>query len=202
MNVELPAALAPHLAFLAARGAAARRHSGRNLLTHLAGTCRLLAQWGNAEDVCLAGLYHSVYGTNAFQHETIPLAERAAVQAMAGIEAESLAYVFCSIARPRALLRAAYAIGDEATARLPHRRHPEQELPVSRAQLGALLELEAANLIEQGSRGPALRELYLLNLDGGAWLSAGARQALKKALQAGLAAPQRSAWPQPTREAA
>jgi hypothetical protein len=202
MSLDLPAALEPHAAFLAARGAGERPHSGRNLLAHLAGTWRLLAQWGNPDSVCLAGLYHSVYGTNAFQHETLPLAERAAVQGLAGVEAEALAYVFCCVARPRALLRAAYAIGDQAEARLSHRRLPAQQLPVSRAQLRALLELEAANLLEQGSHGPALRELFLLDLDGGAWLSAGARQALKETLRAGLAAAPRSAWPQRTRELA
>jgi hypothetical protein len=195
----VPGCIAQHADFLRQRGAADRPHSGRNLLEHLAGTWQLLDAWGNPPEVCLGGLYHSVYGTNAFQHETIPPEERAVVQAVVGTAAETLAYVFCSITRPRALLRPAYGIGAAQEVRLAHRRHPDVELTVTREQLRDLLELEAANLVEQGSGGSAIRELFLLDLEGGPWLSAGARAALKDVLRQAPRPLARSAWPAGTR---
>lgn len=36
-------------------------------LSHLAGTRRLLAEWGERPELCDAGLFHSAYGTEYFQ---------------------------------------------------------------------------------------------------------------------------------------
>ena len=41
-------------------------HSERTLLDHLSGTCRLLESWSCPHTVCVAGLFHSVYGTSSF----------------------------------------------------------------------------------------------------------------------------------------
>ena len=42
-------------------------HFGRPFREHLIGTHDLLDQWQNSENVCLAGLFHSVYGTKTFR---------------------------------------------------------------------------------------------------------------------------------------
>ena len=49
---------------------------------------------------------HSVYGTNVFKHESLPKTpeSRARVVACAGKKAEALAWLFCNLDRPKALL--------------------------------------------------------------------------------------------------
>src|SRR5207344_2930316 len=72
------------------------RHSGRMLYDHLAGTHALLEAWGNSEPVCTAGLFHSIYGTRHFRHQSWPVTDRATIQKLIGEEAELLAYIFCT----------------------------------------------------------------------------------------------------------
>ncbi len=66
-------------------------HSERALLDHLLGTRQLLVEWGARPAVCDAGLFHSVYGTEHYELQAVPLAMRAEVQHVIGQEAESLA---------------------------------------------------------------------------------------------------------------
>ena len=82
------------------------RHSGRTFYDHLIGVYDLLESIGAAEHVCLAGLFHSIYGTNAFRHQAVSLDERHDVAKLIGYPAERLAYIFCSCARPKALIEA------------------------------------------------------------------------------------------------
>ena len=42
------------------------KHSEKGLLAHLLGTRKLLEQWGARAALCAAGLFHSVYGTDAY----------------------------------------------------------------------------------------------------------------------------------------
>jgi hypothetical protein len=96
----------------------------------------LLRGWGAREPVCLAGLFHSIYGTVHFRHQSWPLSDRATIVNVIGDEAENLAYLFCTIDRPRVLVEKA-AAGSRAAVLLD------------------LLEIEAANLLDQGG-GPWL----------------------------------------------
>ena len=99
-------------------------HSGRTLLLHLQGTHDLLKTWGNPPCVCLAGLFHSIYGTNAFRRRSLGADQRPSLRAAIGVEAEALAWIFCSIQRPRAILRALQG-GVQQRVR---RAHQEREL--------------------------------------------------------------------------
>jgi hypothetical protein len=112
------------------------RHSGRSLFDHLVGTHDLLQRWGNREEVCDAGLFHSIYGTNAFRRQCWPLNRRANIANLIGSEAETLVYLFCTSNRPHDFI-----FPDDILAMMPE------------ATLRALREIEAANLIEQGSKG-------------------------------------------------
>lgn len=172
-------------AFLLRSGAQNLPHSGRTLLAHLQGTHRLLGAWGNPPDVALAGMFHSVYGTNAFRHVTVALPQRDEVRELIGEAAEALAYIFCSIDRPHAITStAARADGNVAASiEIKHRRL-DLSLPVTRTQLCQLVEIEAGNLIEQGSTGRPLQELYFLAYARDAWLSPGAHAALRGYLRA------------------
>src|SRR3546814_18378901 len=60
---------------------------------------------GNPQTICLAGLFHSIYGTAHFRHATLPFSQRRVVKNLIGAEAEALAYLFCVTDRPTGLLR-------------------------------------------------------------------------------------------------
>jgi hypothetical protein len=66
-------------------------------MSHLLGTRRLLAAWGERPALCDAGLFHSVYGTEYFQPEQS--ASRDDVIAIIGSEAERIAWLWCTIRR-------------------------------------------------------------------------------------------------------
>jgi hypothetical protein len=125
--------------FLASR-TAGMKHSGRAFLEHLTGVRDLL----QGDDVRNAGLFHSIYGTNAFRPQAVPLSERDEIAALIGPEAERLAYIFCCCKRPRALI--------EAAQRRPYRVtnwRTGETLMLSRKDIIDLLRIEIANLTEQ-----------------------------------------------------
>jgi len=72
------------------------RHSGRSFYRHLKGVHDLLRDWGNPEPVCIAGLFHSVYGTNSYKRKAISTRYRGELQKLIGHEAENLVYSFCT----------------------------------------------------------------------------------------------------------
>jgi len=120
-------------------------HSGRTFYQHLRGTYDLLD--GAPDYVRLAGLCHSIYGTNAFKRAVIPMSMRSAVRDVIGDDAERLAFIFCSCNRPIALIRAAkqgapYFVLD---------RHSKRRIDLSPQDLSDLLWIEMANLTEQES---------------------------------------------------
>lgn len=133
--------------FLARCGVHDVRHSGRTLSEHLRGTEQLLRNWGQDEAVCRAGLFHSIYGTNAFVHESATLTQRVSIAALLGVRAEQLVYLFHVLHRPHALIR---AIGQGGAAS----RLDGQFMAINERQLLDLITIECANLLEQGS-GPA-----------------------------------------------
>src|SRR5437868_6047067 len=104
---------------LATAGAGETAHPSGTLLAHLRGTADCLARWGCPEHLRLAGLYHSVYGTEAFRTMTIAPAERGRVRARIGTRAERLVHLYSTIAR-RTLYEnlergAPYAVVDRGT---------------------------------------------------------------------------------------
>ena len=178
----------PHqvLALLQRSGAMVTPHTGRVLHDHLLGTYQQLQAWGNSQAVCMAGLFHSIYGTNAFTHQSLLQSQRAELRHAIGQEAEALAWLFCSIDRPRAILQGLQTCKPEGNTQLKARRmagDPKQSesacAVVTYAQLQALAEIECANLIEQGSWGSALRELYCTAIDRTSLLSSAAVAALR-----------------------
>lgn len=86
--------------FLVALGTDNVPHSGeKGFLAHLIGVYRDLEGWGCDRDVCRAGLFHSIYGTQLFQKFCLPLERRSEVQQLIGERAERLAYVNCVMER-------------------------------------------------------------------------------------------------------
>lgn len=74
-------------------------HSNKTYLAHLIGVYRDLEAWGCGEDVCRAGMFHSIYGTEMFQGFKLPLERRAEVRQLIGERAERLGYLNCAMDR-------------------------------------------------------------------------------------------------------
>jgi hypothetical protein len=74
-------------------------HTEKSYLAHLIAVHRDLRAHGCAEDVCRAGMFHSIYGTEKFQGFTLPLERRGELRALIGDRAEHLAYLNCAMDR-------------------------------------------------------------------------------------------------------
>jgi hypothetical protein len=140
------------------RGANELAHTGRTLEVHLVRTSALLRSWDCPEWICLAGMFHSVYGTNQFGSACLDLSERQWLIDLIGSEAERLVYLFCICARPNALLQ-----GIE-THNLVNRRTGDI-YRVSFDDLQALLTIECANLLEQDAWSGFIETMSKIPLD-------------------------------------
>jgi hypothetical protein len=120
-------------------------HSGRTLMQHLQGTHRLLEEWGNPEAVCNAGLFHSIYGTEFYRTRSADLAQREQIRKHIGQGAEELAYLFGACDRRHAFSNVerggGYSVKDLFRG--------GEEVPIPESTLRALLEIEAANFLDQ-----------------------------------------------------
>lgn len=74
-------------------------HTHKSYLAHLVALYRMLEADGCAEDVCRAGMFHSIYGTERFQGFKLPLERRDEVRELIGERAEHLAYLNCAMDR-------------------------------------------------------------------------------------------------------
>jgi hypothetical protein len=144
--------------WLSARGASGTPHSGRTLLEHLKGTWALLHNAGIREATCLGGLFHSVYGTNAFLTATAKTHDREAVQRLIGVEAESLAWIFGNISRPTVLIHALSSNGNVVLSNQLKECFLDD---INTHTIDDLQAIECANLLEQGElwRTPQLATL-------------------------------------------
>lgn len=101
-------------------------HSNRSLLDHLVGTYEVLVQWDNPDTVCVAGLFHSIYGVETQHSKPDRFDKRDSVISVIGEASERLVYLFCSLERCSYINKAA--------------EQPEYQ---------ALLDIEVANILEQ-----------------------------------------------------
>lgn len=85
--------------FLVAEGTDKVSHTKKSFLAHLIGVYQDLEAWGCGQDVCRAGMFHSIYGTEPFQGFKIPLERRAEVRELIGERAERLAYLNSAMTR-------------------------------------------------------------------------------------------------------
>jgi hypothetical protein len=85
--------------WLIAQGIEDVAHTNKTYLAHLVGVYRDLEAWGCPEDVCRAGMFHSIYGTELFQGFKLPLEARPEVQGLVGARAEQLGFINCMMDR-------------------------------------------------------------------------------------------------------
>ncbi len=74
-------------------------HTGKTYLGHLVNVYRLMKSHGCTEELCRAGMFHSIYGTEKFSGFTLPLDRREEVSDLIGKRAERLAYLNCVMDR-------------------------------------------------------------------------------------------------------
>src|SRR5438270_12747373 len=74
-------------------------HTQKSYLGHLIGVYRFMEAEGCSEELCRAGMFHSIYGTQQFQGFKLPVERRHEVRALIGERAERLGYLNCAIDR-------------------------------------------------------------------------------------------------------
>ena len=85
--------------FLVGLGTEQVGHTSKSYLAHLIGVYRYMEERGCGEELCRAGMFHSIYGTELFQRFALPLERRPDVRALIGERAERLAYLNCAMDR-------------------------------------------------------------------------------------------------------
>lgn len=131
-----------------------------SLLDHLVGTYKLLKEFNAIEEVCLAALFHSVYGTHCFTDININQDRRSEIRSLIGERAEALVWMFCNLKRP-SLFEA--ILGGKTTL---------NQAGILENDFNDLLLLESANILDQKAldRFPKITEyaikIGLLNEKG------------------------------------
>jgi hypothetical protein len=86
-------------AFLVDLGIEDVRHTQRNYLAHLIAVYQLMKTYDQSEELCRAGMFHSIYGTEKFQGFKLTLDRRSEVSDLIGERAERLAFFNCLMDR-------------------------------------------------------------------------------------------------------
>jgi len=138
-------------------GAEDTDHPRGTLSEHLRGTYDVLVGWGCERDVCLAGLYHSVYGTEVFETVTVALDARDKVREAIGTDAERLVYLYCALARE--------SLYDNLSTGGPpycvRSRLEGTEFRLTRDEYAGLLTIDLANRLEQLPHSRPSREQFV-----------------------------------------
>jgi hypothetical protein len=121
----------PLIDYLKDIGCDKQQHSGnRNLLHHLVGVSVLLSERGCSDDLCKAGLFHSIYGTTIFKPKMVSLEDRDKIKDLIGVWAENLVYEFSMLPKDRIGAIKKLDVGDHLKNDLYdifHANHDEQK---------------------------------------------------------------------------
>jgi hypothetical protein len=134
--------------FLVGQGVEQIAHTGKSYLAHLIGVYRLMETQGCTAELCRAGMFHSIYGTEQFQGFKLPPERRAAVRALIGERAEHLAYLNCAM--NRASLD--HALEREGEPYPIRERESGAEVALSRADFDDLCRVHLYDWLEQVPR--------------------------------------------------
>jgi hypothetical protein len=134
--------------FLVGLGVEKIAHTKKTYLGHLINVYRFMEERACTEEVCRAGMFHSIYGTERFQGFKLPLERRGEIRQLIGERAERLAYLNCAVNRAsfdRALEQAEgpYRIIDRLT---------NEEVPLSREDFDDLCRVHLYDWLEQAPR--------------------------------------------------
>jgi hypothetical protein len=123
-------------------------HSEKTYLGHLVSVYRLMEAEGCTEELCRAGMFHSIYGTQQFQGFKLELDQRPMVRDLIGAPAEKLAYLNCAMQRETF---DEAALGDGETYRFTD-RITREPVELSRADFDDLCRVHLYDWLEQVPR--------------------------------------------------
>lgn len=141
--------------------------NGRSLYDHLVGTEAVLRSWSQPDWVCDAGALHSIYGTEVYNRQLVPITRRAEIQAAVGSRAERLAYLFGNVSRRdlvSQLQLCDFAPADGLRVEFQFAGNSGQVEQLTIDEAASLLVLHMANTAEQSCCDDGSPSLYLANL--------------------------------------
>ncbi len=123
-------------------------HTQKNYLAHLISVYKLMQAAGYEEDLCRAGLLHSIYGTEKFQGFKLPLERREELVELVGSRAERLAYWNCLMDRGSL----DELLTQEGEPFLLRNRESGEAMPLTRRELDDLCCVHLFDWLEQAPR--------------------------------------------------
>ena len=134
--------------FIVNEGADQIPHTKRTYLEHAVCVYKDLESWGCDEDVCNAGFFHSIYGTQGFDTFTLDVERRNELCALIGERAERLAFLNCFIERSTF---DSDLVKDEGPRTITN-RETNEEIEVSNEDLRDLMTIHLCDYCEQMPR--------------------------------------------------
>lgn len=136
--------------FLVASGTDKVPHTDGVFLAHLIGVYQDLKAWGGDEELCRAGMFHSIYGTERFRRFCLPLERRGEVRDLIGARAERLAYL--NSAMDRSTFDRAVMNGDAGGVYRITDRITGEEIDLTRDEFDDLCRVHLCDWLEQVPR--------------------------------------------------
>lgn len=134
--------------FFIETGSSDIEHTDKSYLAHAIAVHNDLKRWGADDELCRAGLFHSIYGTELFKLFQYPLENRPKVRELIGERAEQLAYWVCAMRRDE-FDKAAFQ--EEGPYPL-HDRFTDDVVMLDDDQFHDMLMLQACDWLEQVAR--------------------------------------------------
>lgn len=131
--------------FIREVGADDIEHSDRTYLAHAIGVHNDMKRWGCDEEMCRAGMFHSIYGTELFQRFTLPVERRSEVRDLIGERAEWFAYLNCAMKREEF----DRAVFQNAGPYLIHDRFTGEQVELSEADFDEIVRMHVCDWLEQ-----------------------------------------------------
>lgn len=144
----MSASYKPYTEFLLRLGIDKVAHTEKTYLAHLVNVYRLMEDEGCTPELCAAGMFHSIYGTEKFQGFKLELDQRDIVRQLIGERAERLGYLNCAM--DRASFDAA-ALGDGETYRFTD-RITQETVTMTRIDFDDLARVHLFDWLEQVER--------------------------------------------------
>lgn len=141
-------------------GTASVRHRNGNLMDHLLRVYDLLKLQSYSDAICRAGAFHSIFGTNIFQHTTVMRSESQRIVEYIGQEATEIVELFGQIQRPHTLETALLNMNTNV------RMINGEERILTQKQLNSLCAIEAANLHDQNGLDSFPKIKTFLKIEG------------------------------------
>lgn len=124
-------------------------HTQKNYLAHLISVYKLMETAGCDEELCRAGLFHSIYGTEKFQGFKLELNQRGELAELIGRRAERLAFWNCLM--DRASLDELLT-GSQVEPLLLRNRETGEWMPLTRREFDDLIAVHLFDWLEQAPR--------------------------------------------------